>query len=216
MVVQYSRIRGCMRRLAMKTHRNAQVGRAGTVFKIIMWAHKIPPRHSWAHEVQTSHKSVSSKLNKTSRWSEVSSRIRYRRLRKEFHQPKMPLVSPSCSQQVAQWDHLVTISSSLKFYRIWAWHKKALEALAINGQKLKETKYSQSKIIITNLALDQTFIKQLINLDQELQTIWMQLRATHLPNPILFTKIEAIIRSHRSTSMASFKCLAKNVSVRNS
>ena len=205
-----------MLRLAMRTLHSVQVDRAGTVFRIITWVRLIPVKLSWVHEETISHRLVSSSNIKINRWSAVSSKIRYLPLRKEFLQLRMPRVSLSCSLRVDLWGHRLIINNSHRSCLLWAIRTKVLVALVTSRQRPQEIRSSQSKIIITSSVLVPIFIRRLISLDLEVQTTCQQPKATHLLSQTRYTKLKAINKSVKSTSMANFKFLAKSASVRNS
>lgn len=203
-----------MLRQAMRTLRSEQVARAGIVSKITTWVRRTPERLSWVHEDPTSHRLASSNNIKTNRWWEVSLKIRYLPLRKEFLQLKMPLASQSCFQRAVQWGQQVITHRSNRSCQFWVTPKKVLVTPLTSSQRPKEIRFSQYKLI-TSSVHDLIFIRRLISLDLGAPTTWLQPKATHLLSQILCTKPVTINRLLKFTSMASFKSLAKNDSVRN-
>lgn len=153
-----NKIRLNMAHKVMKTPHRGLADRVGIAFKTIMWARKILVRPLSLREDQISPRSPTSNVIKVNNWYEAFSKIMFQLRLQESHQPKMRLVSQSCSLGL----HNTIKVNILKYSRLWIIIKRVQEWAQVKAQSNLSNNLSQFRVTLS-WSLGPIFIWQPIN-----------------------------------------------------
>jgi len=191
-------------RRGTRMHLKEQMVKVGTAFRTIMSVLQTQ-RRPWFHQEDLeSQRMLSSSTNRTTRWLEVSLKIKYPHPRKAFLRPRMQRANQLCSHREAPWDQGVINFSNPKYFLLWTSTKRVLAST--NRFLTRIPRCSHFRVVL-KWALVPTFINPQISLPKDM-VIWLQLKVTRLKSLriwIKFTRPAALMATrHSKTHMA--KC----------